>query len=226
VKSLTVALALAVVGAASSSAFAQPSEAQGGVTVTPAGPTPGPAPAATYRRPPGPRLMAPLRIDIGGIGANSKYGWISGLEVSVGIHWASLSPVPTTFDIGVGVLAGVMSNASVPSNVGDVNYQGVYGEFGKTLSRGDFWRTWALVRGEYINANAFDNTRKTIGLSGKLEAELYIHGVGVSPDGLFLGTYALGVYLEAAARRLDNDVSILQIGAGITIRTPLVWRFI
>lgn len=194
---------------------------QGGVSVTPAYSSP--PPQRQYRRRPGPRLMAPLRIDIGGIGANSTYGFLSGAEVSVGVHWASLSPTPTSFDIGIGALAGAMTNPDVPATSDGLAYGGLYAEFGKSLSRGDYWRTWASGRGELINADAFGTQHNGIGVSAKLEAELYLHGVGVSPDGIFLGSYALGLYVEAAARRMGNDVSMLQIGAGLTIRTPLVW---
>ena len=50
--------------------------------------------------------MAPLRIDIGSISADSDLGLLNGAEVSVGIHWASLSPQPTNLDIGLGVFGG------------------------------------------------------------------------------------------------------------------------
>ncbi len=193
---------------------------QGGVSVGPAMNNP---PPQRYRRRPGPRLMAPLRIDLGYMGANSTYGFLSGAEVSVGVHWASLSPTPTSFDIGLGVLAGAMTNPNVPTTSDGYTYGGVYAEYGKSLSRGDFWRTWASGRAEYLNADTFGTQRRGIGVSAKLEAELYLHGVGVAPNGIFVGSYALGVYVEAAARRLGDDVSLLQFGAGITIRTPLVW---
>ncbi|MEZ4401511.1 MAG: hypothetical protein R3B06_15910 [Kofleriaceae bacterium] len=178
-----------------------------------------------YRRAPGPRLMAPLRIDIGGIGAGSAFGFLSGAEVSAGIHWASLSPEPTNFDIGLGLFGGAMTNATVADTTDGVQYGGVYGEFGKTLSGGDYWRTWASGRGEYLSADAFGVNRVGLGISGKLEAEVYLSGVGVSPEGIFLGTYAIGVYVEAALRRLSADVNIGQVGVGLTIRTPMVWRW-
>ena len=63
------------------------------------------------------------------------------------------------------------------------------------------------------------------GVSAKLEAELYLSGVGISPDGIFLGTYAIGLYVEGAVRRLHDDVSDLQLGVGLTIRTPMVWTW-
>ena len=188
-----------------------------------------------YRRRPGPRLMAPLRIDLGAIGAASDHGTLGGAEASIGIHWASLSPQPTNFDIGLGVFAGTMSNSRLPDdasgNPESLDYGGLYGEFGKTLSGGDFWRTWALGRAEYLTSEGrLDTTGGTerhtgIGVSAKLEAELYLSGVGISPDGIFLGTYAIGLYVEGAVRRLHDDVSDLQLGVGLTIRTPMVWTW-
>jgi hypothetical protein len=201
-----------------------PSYGQGGVTVSPAYVPPQPR----YRSRPGPRLMAPLRIDIGGIGANSKAGFLPGAELSAGIHWASLSPNPTSVDFGLGVFVGAMGKGEDMPNSNkneNVSYAGLYAEFGKSLSSGDYWRTWASGRAELLEADAFGNQSEGYGVSAKLEAELYLHGVGISPSGLFLGSYALGVYVQAAARHLGDDVNMLQLGAGVTVRTPMVWAW-
>lgn len=197
---------------------------QGGAEIHPV-----PPPQRRYRRHRGPRLMAPLRIDIGAIGADSDYGLLTGAEASIGVHWASLAPEPTTFDVGLGVFGGALTNDRTPVDAaGDhevLSYGGLYGEFGKTLSGGDYWRTWALGRAEYLGSEGFGENRTSLGASAKLEAEVYLSGVGVSPEGLFLGTYAIGVYAEAAVRQLGADVGRLQFGLGLTIRTPLVWRW-
>lgn len=207
----------------SSEATAQTIEAQGGATVTTSAPAPMPAPAPRYRRRPGPRLMAPTKINIGGLGANSTQGFLSGVEASVGVHWASLSPRPTNFDIGLGVFGGVMESATPKDkNKPGAVLAGGYLEFGKTLSQGDFWRTWAAGRAEMFEYDSFGKQGEGVGASGRLEAELYLSGVGLAPNGIFLGTYAIGVYVEAAARQME-DVSLLQVGAGLSIRTPLVW---
>ena len=94
-----------------------------------------------------------------------------------------------------------------------------------------FMGTWALGRAEYLSSEGrLDATGGTerhtgIGVSAKLEAELYLSGVGISPDGIFLGTYAIGLYVEGAVRRLHDDVSDLQLGVGLTIRTPMGWTW-
>ena len=40
---------------------------------------------------------------------------------------------------------------------------------------------------------------------------------------MFLGTYALGVYVEAGARDMAPGVGMFQASAGLTFRTPLVF---
>ncbi len=177
-----------------------------------------------YRRRPGPRLMAPLKIDLGGLMAGSDVGTLGGAEVSIGIHSASLWPVPVNWDVGIGVFGAALSNQRLEDADQDpISMGGAYLEFGKTLSGGDYWRTWASGRAEYFGSTAFGEERTGLGGSGKLEAELYLSGVGIAPNGIFFGTYALGIFVEAAARRVSDDVNLVQIGAGLTIRTPLVW---
>ena len=78
-----------------------------------------------------------------------------------------------------------------------VAYGGAYLEAGHTLSRGNWWRTWASGRGEYIGTSAFGEDHAGFGVEGRLSAELYVSGVGIEPRGVFLGTYAIGVYVEA-----------------------------
>ncbi len=179
-----------------------------------------------YRRRPGPRVMMPLRIDIGAQGANTTHGFLPGMELRAGIHWASLSPQPTNFDIGLGLFGAVLvgpEDSTMPEADNDVLYGGAYLEVGQTLSHGDYWRTWASGRGEYIGSNTFGQEQAGFGVAGRLSAELFASGAGIEPRGFFLGTYAIGVYAEAAGRGLGEDVSAVQISGGLTFRTPLVF---
>ena len=205
--------------------------------------TPAPAPAAQpsrpdirdhrdnepprrYRRRPGPRFMVPLRIDIGATGANTEHGFLTGIEAKVGIHWASLSPQPTNFDLGVGLFGAILpgpTNDTAETDDDDLAYGGAYLEAGQTLSHGSWWRTWASGRAEYLGASAFGTESSGFGIAGRLSAEMFVSGAGIEPRGLFLGTYALGVYAEASGRGLGDDVTPVQVSAGITIRTPLVF---
>jgi hypothetical protein len=179
-----------------------------------------------YRRRPGPRVMMPLKIDIGMTGANTTQGFMPGIELRGGIHWASLSPQPTNTDVGLGLFIAALpgaQNDAMPDADNDVVYGGAYLEVGQTLSHGDWWRTWATGRAEYLGASAFGKDETGFGVAGRVSAELYASGVGIEPRGLFLGTYAFGVYAEVAGRQLGDDVSPVQASAGLTFRTPLVF---
>jgi hypothetical protein len=178
-----------------------------------------------YRRRPGPRFMLPLKIDIGAVGLNTTRGYAPGVGAAIGVHWASLSPTPTDTDVGIGVFGALLSTPSDPQMMdtsSGVAYGGAYLEVGHTLVRNDFARVWAAGRGEYLGSSAFGESHKGLGAMGRLSAELYVGGIGLEPRGVFLGTYAIGVYVEAGARDMVNDVGTFQAGAGLTFRTPLV----
>jgi hypothetical protein len=179
-----------------------------------------------YRRRPGPRFMLPLKIDLGATGADTSRGFASGVAAAIGIHWASLSPRPTNTDVGIGVFGALLGAPADTTKMNDSNgvaYGGAYLEVGHTLARGSFWRTWAAGRGEYLAASAFGEDHKGFGGAGRLSAELYVSGVGIAPRGVFLGTYAIGAYLEAGVRDVATDVGIFHVSGGLTFRTPLVF---
>lgn len=178
-----------------------------------------------YRRRPGPRFMMPLKIDIGAAGVNTTAGYAKGISAAVGIHWASLSPKPTRLDIGVGVFGALMATPvdSTTMASSGIAYGGAYLEAGYALAAGSFWRTWATARGEYVGSAAFDTTHAGFGGTGRLSAELFTSGVGIEPRGVFLGTYAFGVYVEAGGRDMAEGVNVFHAAAGLTFRTPLVF---
>jgi hypothetical protein len=179
-----------------------------------------------YRRRPGPRFMMPLKIDIGAAGADTSRGFAPGMAAAIGIHWASLSPRPTNTDVGIGLFGAILAareDTTVMDDNNGVAYGGAYLELGHTLSRGSFWRTWASGRGEYLASSAFGNDHVGFGAAGRLSAELYISGVGIEPRGLFLGTYAIGAYVEAGVRDVASDLGALHVSGGLTFRTPLVF---
>jgi len=194
----------------------------------------GPAPATTvtpsdngrrgYRRRPGPRFMMPMKFDIGPSMINTDGGLAGGLNLALGIHWASLAPEPTNFDIGIGVFGQVFTIPQTMSRDADTALLGgAYLELGHTLSQGTWWRTWAAGRAEYLGSRAFDVDKVGFGATGRLSVEAFLSGVGIEPRGLFLGTYAIGLYVEAGARDTVAEVSKVHAGAGITFRTPLVF---
>jgi hypothetical protein len=238
-RTTTSSLALLSVLAASSPAFAQPAVRDHRAPVPAAAPAPAPSPEVRdhrdtnsiearprYRRRPGPRFMMPLKIDIGAAGANTSRGFAPGVAASVGIHWASLSPRPTNTDVGIGVFGALLAakeDTTVMDDQNGVAYGGAYLELGHTLARGNWWRTWASGRGEYLASSAFGEDHVGFGAAGRLSAELYVSGVGLEPRGVFLGTYAIGVYAEAGVRDVASDLGAFQISGGLTFRTPLVF---
>lgn len=179
-----------------------------------------------HRRRPGPRFMLPLKIDLGSTGSDTSRGFAPGIGGAIGIHWASLSPRPTDTDVGIGVFGALLGAPDDPAAMNDSNgvaYGGAYLEVGHTLARGEFARVWASGRGEYLGSNAFGDTHAGFGATGRLSAELYVSGAGIEPRGVFLGTYAIGVYAEVGARDVAADLGALHVGGGLTFRTPLVF---
>jgi hypothetical protein len=191
----------------------------------------GEAPAAetvvVYRRRPGPRIMLPIKVDLGAVGASTTRGFAPGFGGSIGIHWSSISPTPSPLDIGVGVFGALLSApASADPTMMDngAAYGGAYLEVGHTLAAGSFWRTWASGRGEYLASSAFGGPEATgFGASGRLSAELYLSGVGVEPRGIFIGSYAIGVFVEAGAQQVASGLHPFHVGGGLTFSTPLVF---
>jgi hypothetical protein len=187
---------------------------------------PAPTTVRTYRKRPGPRFMLPLKIDIGSTGSNTVRGFAPGLAGAIGVHWASLSPQPTDTDVGIGVFGAVLGAPADPTMMSTndtVAYGGAYLELGHTLSHGDWWRTWASARGEYIASTAFGVDHKGFGAAGRLSAELFASGVGIEPRGIFVGTYAIGVYAEAGVHDVASGLGAFQATAGLTFRTPFVF---
>ncbi|HEY0254455.1 MAG TPA: hypothetical protein VGC41_23165, partial [Kofleriaceae bacterium] len=178
-------------------------------------------------RRPGPRFMLPLKVDFGYAGLNTSRGYANGIGGAIGIHWASFAPQPTDFDIGVGVFGALLSTPVDPvmDQSSGVAYGGAYLEVGHTLARNDFARVWASGRGEYLASSAFDQDHNGFGLMGRLSGELYAGGEGVTPVGVFTGSYAIGLYVEAGARDMVSDVGKFQIGAGLTFRTPFAFMY-
>jgi len=173
----------------------------------------------------GPRYMLPLKIDFGFAGVNTSQGYAPGIGAAIGIHWASLSPQPVDTDVGIGVFGALMSTPIDPAmnTSSSVAYGGAYLELAHTLARNDFARVWASARGEYLGSSAFDKTHAGVGLMGRLSGELYTAGAGVAPRGVFLGSYAIGLYVEAGGRDMVDNVGKFAVGAGLTFRTPLAF---
>lgn len=225
---MSLFLAAVTLGALAAPASADPEVRDHRPSVSPASSSTPVVTVRRHRRRPGPRFMMPLKIDLGATGADTSRGFAPGVGGAIGIHWASLSPRPTNTDVGLGVFGAILG---APAADGDpmttsedtVAYGGAYLEVGHTLAQGSFWRTWASGRGEYLASSAFGDEHTGFGATGRLSAELYVSGVGADWSGVFLGTYAIGVYVEAGARDVAQDLGSLHVGGGLTFRTPLVF---
>jgi hypothetical protein len=170
--------------------------------------------------------MMPLKVDIGPSILSTERGTAPGISAAIGIHWASLSPNPTNTDVGIGVFGSANTaprDEAIMDDKNTVLMGGAYLEVAQTLSHGTWWRTWASGRGEYLTSSAFDQEKTGFGATGRLSVELFASGAGIEPRGLFLGTYAIGLYVEAGMRDTVADVGKLHAGAGLTFRTPLVF---
>ncbi|HEY4242361.1 MAG TPA: hypothetical protein VGM88_21235 [Kofleriaceae bacterium] len=183
-----------------------------------------------YRHRPGPRFMMPLEIDLGAVGADSSRGMAEGVQGSIGVHWASLSPTPTSWDAGIGIFGAIMGAGPADNATDQMNqnngiaYGGAYVQVGHTLAQGNSWRTWLSGRGEYLASDAFGKSNTGLGVSARLSAELYSSGAGIEPGrGLFLGSYGVGVYVEAAMRDVAPGLSAFQATTGLTLRTPMAF---
>lgn len=223
---LATALCLALISATAldvSVAEAGPEVRDHRAAPAPAG---GASASVHYRRRPGPKVMLPLKIDIGAAGQNTSQGFARGISAAVGVHWASLSPTPTRLDIGIGVFGALLATPADPSKMMDsegIALGGAYLEAGYALAAGTWWRTFATARGEYVGSAGFGNSHAGFGGTGRLSAELFSSGVGIEPRGLFLGAYAFGVYVEAGGRDMADGIGAFHAAAGLTFRTPLVF---
>lgn len=180
-------------------------------------------------RPRLPLVMLPFKLDVGAASASTSRGLAGGIGGSLGIHWASLAPRPTDTDVGIGIFGSVMSAPDAPAIMdsnNEINQYGMYLELGQTLSRGSAWRTWASGRAEYLQSRAFrGDSHLGFGASARLSAELYTSSAGAHRSGVVHGTWAIGVYTEAAMRDTALDAGKLYGGIGMTIRTPLLFSF-
>jgi hypothetical protein len=170
-----------------------------------------------------PWVMLPMKLDLGAAGTATSRGRATGMAGSLGIHWASLAPRPTDTDVGIGVFGSLMSTDNHEMEESAVKHYGGYIELGRTLSRGSYWRTWASGRGEYLASRAFGgDTHTGFGASGRLSVELYANAAHADRAGAAVGSWAIGLYVEAAVRDTVEDAGKLHASTGMTLRTPFV----
>src|SRR5688572_27686712 len=116
---LTAALLALITITAVDASVAEADEMKPDVRDRRASPQPTGETTVRYRRRPGPKVMLPLKIDIGVAGVTTDMGFAKGIGAAVGIHWASLSPKPTRLDIGVGVFGALLATPADPAMMND-----------------------------------------------------------------------------------------------------------
>ena len=174
-------------------------------------------------------FVPPLRFDVGSLAINSDTEILTGTEMLIGIHWASIHPGSPKFDIGVGFVstftelpdALVLGGRRMDSD-GFVTANGGYLELATRLAGGDHWRTWLSGRGEMSSGSLGGQRFSSLGGATRITTELFAGVAGSGGNGIMFGSFAIGLYVEAAHRQLPANIGQSGFGGGLTLRLPLI----
>jgi hypothetical protein len=181
-------------------------------------------------------IIPPLEVDTGIGGPIGGGAAVTGVttEVLAGVHWASLAWRPTKIDIGVGyvgsfrdVIPGyatriVESSPMASGANNELRLDGGYLELGHTLAGSTrHWRTWIAARGELLHGSVGESSFSAFGEAVRVSSEIYASGAATG-GGAIVGTFALGVYVEAAHRELSPELGPNSLTSGITVRVPFM----
>jgi len=181
-------------------------------------------------------LIPPARIDIGA--AVSQIEDAPGFQMVAGIHWASLYPDGSApIDVGFGVVSTIALDGAAPAmattgadgiarvtEVRDpMHLVGGYGEIALRAAGTTWWRTWVGVRIESGHADMDGRGGGYVGVAGRVSTEAYIGGVDGGGGALVLGTFAVGIYGELSARRIDELGDDFAASAGLSFRIPFIF---
>jgi hypothetical protein len=177
-------------------------------------------------------FVPPLRAELGSSVNAGPSGPYASTDMSVGVHWASLSPRRSAFDVGVGFTSS-LGQDTYPQKVGPhatprdqlapITASGGYLELAARVRAGKHWRTWLGARGELATGERFGRQSSSVAASARLSTELFGGVAGGGGDGLVLGTFAIGLYVEAKYREYgDGAPGASSLGAGVSGRLPLI----
>lgn len=176
------------------------------------------------------------RTDVSPVTTSSNGGRHVGVQVVTGAHWASLDTRDHAFDVGGGyiyqhlpseasaVIDSSMDQGDRRSDPG-LDLHGGYLSFDSNIHRERTWRTWAGARGElWVHPGG----EYQPGGSVRLGVELFggasdagpVSGRCAAGVALVHGTSALGLFLDAGARRMPGGETATSASAGITVRLP------
>ena len=162
----------------------------------------------------------------------------AGLQVATGAHWASLDDrAHHGFDVGAGYIYQRLpseASAVLASSAGDemeaesdsaLDLHAGYLAFDHNIYARRNWRTWAGARGELWFHPSGD---KLPGASVRLGVELYAGASEAGPVsdrcaagvGIAHGTTAVGLFIDAGARRMPGGETATTASAGISVRLP------
>ena len=178
-------------------------------------------------------LIPPLEADIGETVPVGHTVTGVATDKLVGVHWGSLAPFPTSFELGIGfvrstrdlidpIVLGRTSDSSTTtgSPQTSLHLTGGYITLGHTIFDRHHIRTWVLARGELLHYEFEGRAFSATGAAVRIASELYAPMAGGSVGAGLIGTFAIGVYVEASRRGLPDELGPDGVSTGLSIRVP------
>ena len=183
-------------------------------------------------------LIPPLEADIGETVPVGNTVTGVATDVLVGVHWGSLAWKPTSFEFGIGFISSsrdllepialgrTIGGASAVSTTGSpqtsLDLCGGYFTLGHTIYDRHHIRTWVLGRAELLHGELEGRAFSTTGVAARIASELYAPA-RASGGGVLVGTFAIGVYVEASHRDIAPELGPDGVTSGISIRLPFIF---
>jgi hypothetical protein len=164
-----------------------------------------------------------MRVDVGPVVQTEESS--PGFECVAGIHWASLYPKPrANIDVGVGIVSITRSEAE-PMKHGYPDPLEVFGGYVEVATRTNgngWWRNWVGTRIESGGAWVDHERHAYVGVATRVSSEAFVAGASSGSGGGVIGVFAVGIYGELAARRIDDVGNDYGVSMGLTMRVPLI----
>ncbi len=177
-------------------------------------------------------FVPPMRVDLSPATMSGPDGTMIGMHALAGVYWASLWPGKRTpVDVGVGYLyeayrtgepRSQLLAAGMAPEEPLLELHGTYVELARRAGGNHGRRGWIGARAEVLFSEVGGRRRAGVGFAGRAAWELFVPVKGGGNNGVIVGTFALGVYLELAARQLPDGKGALQSTAGLSMRIPLI----
>jgi hypothetical protein len=184
---------------------------------------------------PGAIATPPMSIDVGAgtpVGLEATTTTVASTELRIGASWASLYWKPTRFDVTIGYVgsyrtlleSGIARSTSSTTN--ELRFHGMYTELSYAIENHRHWRTWLGARIETLSGEYRDRSLDAIGGALRIGSELYSTGAYGASDhrtlAMAAGAFAIGIYVEGTARTLPRELGPIGVGAGLSVRLPLL----